>query len=160
MQTRRGDRNAGGGPTGRGRERATATTLSYVLTLAITAVLASGLLIAGGGVVENQRQETTADALEVVGQQLGSRLAAADRLVNAGDANVTVRGSYPDTIAGSTYAIEVRAGPPTRLVLTATRVDASVTITVATETPVATGSLAGGDVVIVVRGGDLEVRAA
>lgn len=156
-----------GGPRGlplsparasRSRDRGTATALSYVLTLSITALLASGLLLAGGSAVEDQREATTRDAMEVVGQQIASRVAAADRLAATGATEVTVRGSFPDALAGSTYSVRVRSGSPATLVLNATGVDASVTVTVATGTPVAAGNVPGGDVEIVLTGGTLEVR--
>lgn len=144
------------------RDRATATTLSYVLTLGITAVLISGLLVAAGGTVESQREATTREALEVVGQQLSSRLMAADRLVEAGATELTVRGSYPEAIAGSTYTVTVAGGPPSapaEITLAANGVRVRVTVRAATHTPVADASLAGGDVEIVLTGGQLEVRS-
>nr|WP_073309676.1 hypothetical protein [Halobaculum gomorrense] len=130
-----------------------------MLTLSITALLASGLLVAGGGLVEDQRRATTQDAMEVVGQQVGSRLAAADRLVAAGATEVTVRGTFPETLTGSSYAIEIDPGSPTTLTLTARSVDASVTVSVATNATVAAGTVSGGDVAIVYAGGALEVRS-
>ena len=142
------------------RDRATATALSYVLTLGITALLISGLLIAAGNTVEQQREDTTREALEVVGQQLTARLMAADRLVGANGTDVVVRGSYPDSVAGSTYSIAVRSGPPPTVALNATVTGVSVTVTAATTTPVADASLSGGDVEIVYTGGQLEVRSA
>lgn len=152
-RARRGDR------TGR-TDRATATALSYVLTLGITALLISGLLIAAGGAVDRQREDTTREALEVVGQQLSSRLMAADRLAATGASEVTVRGAYPDTVAGSTYSIVVRSGPPTEIEITATGSRVTVTVGVANRTPVAETSVPGGDVEIVLTGGQLEVRSA
>lgn len=144
------------------RDRGTATALSYVLTLGITAILISGLLVAAGGTVESQREATTAEALEVVGQQLASRLAAADRLAEAGATDLEVRGGYPDAIAGSTYTVTIDGGDPpdpTAISLAATGVRVSVTVSVRTHTPVADASLAGGDVEVVLAGGRLEVRS-
>ncbi|UIO98515.1 hypothetical protein Hbl1158_08050 [Halobaculum sp. CBA1158] len=141
-------------------DRATATTLSYVLTLGITALLISGLLIAAGGAVEQQREDTSREAMEVVGQQLSSRLMAADRLVGAGGSEVVVRGSYPETIAGDTYSIAVRSGSPATIEVTGTGTRVSVSVTAATNTPVADTTVPGGDVEIVYAGGQLEVRDA
>lgn len=131
-----------------------------MLTLGITALLISGLLVAAGGAVESQREDTTREAMEVVGQQLSSRLMAADRLVAAGGSEVTVRGSYPETVAGSTYSIVVRSGSPATIELTATGTAVSVTVGTATHTPVADATVSGGDVEIVYTGGQLEVRGA
>ncbi|QZP37779.1 DUF7266 family protein [Halobaculum magnesiiphilum] len=142
------------------RDRGTATTLSYVLTLGITALLISGLLVAAGGAVESQREDTTREAMEVVGQQLSSRLMAADRLVAAGGSEVSVRGTYPETVAGSTYSIAIEPGSPATIELTATGTRVSVTVAAPTRTPVAETTLSGGDVEIVYAGGQLEVREA
>ncbi|MFC6793890.1 hypothetical protein ACFQFH_05450 [Halobaculum halobium] len=129
-----------------------------MLTLGITALLISGLLVAAGGAVEQQREDTTREALEVVGQQLSSRLMAADRLVGAGGSEVAVRGSYPETVAGTTYSVAVRSGSPTTIELTATGTRVSVTVAAATRTPVADATVSGGDVTVVYAGGQLEVR--
>ncbi|WP_435063956.1 DUF7266 family protein [Halobaculum sp. EA56] len=154
---------SGGRPSqarGRGgrRDRATSTTLSYVLTLGITAVLISGLLVAAGGTVERQREDTTREALQVIGQQLSARLMAADRLVAAGATEVSVDVAFPGTVAGTTYSVTVRSGPPPTVEVTATDVRVSVVVGAATRTPVANASLAGGDVEIVYTGSRLEVR--
>ncbi|GAA0195121.1 DUF7266 family protein [Halobaculum roseum] len=142
------------------RDRGTATTLSYVLTLGITALLISGLLVAAGGAVESQREDTTRETMEVVGQQLSSRLMAADRLVAAGGSEVAVRGAYPGTVAGSTYSIAVEPGSPATIELTATGTRVSVTVAAPARTPVAETTVSGGDVEIVYVGGQLEVREA
>ncbi|MFC7136779.1 hypothetical protein ACFQRB_10330 [Halobaculum litoreum] len=131
-----------------------------MLTLGITALLISGLLVAAGGTVDSQREATTREGLEVVGQQLAGRLVAADRLVAAGADEVVVRGSYPDTIAGTTYTVEVVPGDPATIALSTTSVDVRVSVSAATATPVAAASVSGGDLEIVYTGADLEVRSA
>lgn len=156
----RGGSHSDATPPRSDHDRATATTLSYVLTLGITALLISGLLVAAGGTVESQREDTTREAMEVVGQQLSSRLMAADRLVAAGGSEVTVRGSYPETVAGSTYSIVVRSGSPATIELTATGTRVSVTVAAATRTPVANTTVSSGDVEIVYAGGQFEVHSA
>lgn len=162
VPSRRSGRRTGGSATRpqADRDRATATTLSYVLTLGITALLISGLLVAAGGTVESQREDTTREAMEVVGQQLSARLMAADRLVAAGGSEVSVRATYPETVAGSTYSIAVRSGSPTTIELTATGTRVSVTVAAATRTPVGDTTVSGGDVEVVYDGGQLEVRDA
>lgn len=145
------------------RDRATATTLSYVLTLGITALLISGLIAAAGGTVDRQREDTAREAMEVVGQQLASRLMAADRLAETGASEVTVRGEYPETLAGVAYTITITGGgggTPTTIVLSSAQLDGTVTVTAATRTPVANASVSGGDVDIVLVGGQLEVQSS
>ncbi|MFC7098600.1 DUF7266 family protein [Halobaculum marinum] len=150
----------GGCRTRPARDRATSTALSYVLTLGITALLISGLLIAAGGTVDSQRTATTQEALEVVGQQLSSRLMAADRLVVAGGDEVVVRGTYPDAVSGTRYTVTITPGDPVTIELAASSVDVTVTVAAATNTTVAPASVSGGDVEIVYTGGQLEVQSA
>jgi hypothetical protein len=140
-------------------DRAVSTTLSYVLTLTITAMLASGLLIAAGSVVEDRQETVVRDELEVAGNQLASRLMAADRLVETGAEVVTVQVPLPDSVAGSGYTVAVEPASD-RIVLEATGVETSVSVSYATHTGVAAASLSGGDLEIALDGGQLEVRSA
>ncbi len=140
-------------------ERGVSTTLSYVLTLTITALLASGLLISAGAFVENRQEETARDELDVIGQQLTARLMAADRLAASGAENVTVRMQFPETVAGSQYTIEVQPGSD-RIVLNTTSIDATARVTYTTRTSVSAVRVNGGNLEIVLSGGNLEVRAA
>lgn len=144
----------------RRQDRGTATTLSYVLTLGITALLISGLIAAAGGTVDRQREDTAREAMEVVGQQLASRLMAADRLAESGASDVTIRGEYPETLAGVGYTITVTGGSPTTIELSSAQLDITVTVTAATRTPVSNVSVSGGDVDIVLVGGELEVQSS
>jgi len=136
------------------------TTLSYVLTLTITAALVSGLLIAAGTAVEDRRQEVARDQMDVVGQGLAARLAAADRLTATGsEPTVRVEVSMPRSVAGANYRIEAADGDPATLTLSSDDVEASVQVSVPLRTPLNGGEIRGGDVAIVLTdGGALEVR--
>lgn len=151
-------------PAGRLRadNRAVTTTLSYVLTLTITAALVSGLLIAAGSAVEDRRQEVARDELNVVGQGLGARLAAADRLAATGtDPAVRVAVSMPRSVGGASYRIEAADGDPATLILSSDDADTSVRVSVPLRTPLNGTDVRGGDVAIVLTdGGALEVRPA
>lgn len=142
-------------------DRGVSTTLSYVLTLGITAVLISGLVLAAGGIVESQQRSVAREELRVIGQQLGARLLAADRLARAGGTAVRVEYAAAGTAGGSDYRIEIRGGDPVRISLNATDVDAAVTVTVPLRTTAVDTSVRGGSVEIVLTGaGELEVRKA
>lgn len=143
-----------------GTDRAATTTLSYVLALAITVTLSGGLLLAAGGAIDERREATATDELRVVGQQLGARLAAADRLTEGGASTVRIRADAPGRIAGSTYTVELVGGSPAELRLNATRPAVSVSVTVPVRTNVSESSVAGGDVVVVLTDDGLEVRSA
>ncbi|WP_230455241.1 hypothetical protein [Halorubrum sp. BV1] len=97
-------------------ERAVSVTVGYVLTLAIGALLLSGVVIAVGGVIDGQTQRTVESELSVAGQTAVANLEAADRLARAAEADrpgsegavtVTVEADLPSRIAGRTYRIAV-----------------------------------------------------
>ena len=147
-------------------DRGVSTTLGYVLTLAITTVLVSGLLIAVGGFVSGQNERVTRSELDVVGQRLATDVEAADRLVEAGSADggsnatVVVRSRLPERVAGRTYRVAVNESGRGRLVLSASDPDVSVEVSVVTDVAVANATLGGGPVRIAFDGGKLEVSSA
>ncbi|MFC7155115.1 hypothetical protein ACFQPA_06550 [Halomarina halobia] len=142
-------------------DRATSVQIGYTLSLAITAVLISGVLITAGGVVDSRQEQTVRSELTVVGERIAADLMTADRLATAGGSEVRVDVSLPARVAGASYRVTVdtSASPP-RLVLTSD--DPSVTVTVAFDstTAVDAGTIAGGDLRIVLTPSDtLEVRS-
>ena len=142
-------------------DRGLSTTVSYVLTLSITALLIIGLILATSGAVESQRQTVTREELRVIGQQIASRLLAADRLAATGAETVRIEYTAPSDVAGSDYRIEVRDGDPATLYLNATDLDTSVSIPVSADADVVETSVRGGGIEIVLTDpGELEVRAA
>lgn len=157
------DRATGGVRALVGDERAVSTTLAYTLTLSITAVLVSGLLIAGGGLIEDQRQAITRDELTVSGQQLAGGLEDADRLAGAAEDGTVKVGIWlpADVGAGGEYSLRLVNHPtdadqPARgtVVVDAESVDVSRNVSFRTEYPVANKTLPGGPVTIVVEDDD------
>jgi hypothetical protein len=143
-------------------DRAVSTALGYVLALAISSLLISGLLLAAGGFVEGQREEVIRSELRVVGQTLVADTEGADRLASAVDGDVRVKSTLPRRVGSSTYSIEIGSGPfgpqSREVLLTASSVDVSVSLLLVTNTTVATGTVEGGELVIVSDGTQLEVR--
>ncbi|MGZ0745672.1 DUF7266 family protein [Haloparvum sp. AD34] len=143
-----------------GTDRAVSTTLSYVLTLSITALLASGLIMAAGSTVESRQESVVEEELEVLGQQFASKMLAADRLATNGTKTVRVELTAPSQVAGSSYRLTVADGAPPTIRLEARNVDVDVTITVPLDTPVVDTTIRGGDARIVLTdSGELEVRS-
>lgn len=135
-------------------DRAISTTVGYVITLGITSLLVTGLLIAGGGFVQDTRQGTVQDELEVVGQQLAADIASADRLAAAGGSGGEVRidRELPDKVTGRTYSLSIAdstSGPSkVTLTLSTEDPDVSVDVTVYVQRDVGSATLQGGDVVV------------
>ncbi|WP_123623453.1 hypothetical protein [Halorubrum sp. CSM-61] len=97
-------------------ERGVSVTVGYVLTLAIGAVLLSGVAIGVGGVVDSQTDRAVRGDLSVFGQTAAANVESADRLARAaeadrsnatGAANVSVAVDLPTRAAGIPYRITV-----------------------------------------------------
>ena len=134
-------------------DRAVSSTVTYVLTMAITAALLAGLITAAGGLVKNQRTQAVRNELHVVGERMAGELTSADGLVQAGtQPTVRLRASHQRQVAGRYYSVEVVTDgkPPCSsaecLVLGTD--DVTVTVPFATKTPVEPGNVSGGTVVI------------
>lgn len=141
--------------------RAVSTTVGYTLAIAITAILISGLLIAGGSFVEDQRETVLQTELRVIGQQISADIEQADRLVGASSGSsvtVTIEKQFPDRIAGSPYTVSLTSGSPHELRLRSTSPEVVVTVSLTTHfAGVADSSVNGGIVVIDYDGSDLVI---
>jgi len=149
----RGDAPSPGAAAG----RAVSITVNYVIVLAITAVLVSGLLIGAGGYVQDQRTEVVREELTVAAEQLAAGVEDADRLSRAAARSRSVRVGVglPARVAGESYRIEVAEVPtpadqPARheLTLRSAGSDVSVTLTLSTLVDIDEGSVNGGLVVV------------
>ena len=143
--------------------RATSTALGYVLSLGIAAILVSGLIIAGGGLMEGQRDQSARIELQVIGQTVADDLASASRLADCESCRVRLRIDVPSRVAGEAYRIrvvEVDSPHIHRLALTTGRTNAAANVTVRTTLPVAETTVAGGALVVEYdpAAGVLEVR--
>lgn len=135
--------------------RAVSTAVGYVLTLAIAAVLLSGVAIGVGGVLESQTERAVHGDLSVVGQGVAADLESADRLARAAEAgrtdpdvesseasaSVAVDVDAPRRVAGIPYTVEVG---PDEVTVRTSRPDASVEIRHAARVDVENASLRGG----------------
>lgn len=136
--------------------RGVSTALGYVITLGITAVLVSGLLVAGGSLVKSEREVVATDQLEIAGEQLATGLADGDRLAStSGDGTVRVELWLPSEAGSSDYTLRIEpqstpAGQPheTRLVADASTLGVSQSVTIRTNAEVAAATVQGGPVVV------------
>ncbi|MFC6732325.1 MULTISPECIES: hypothetical protein [unclassified Haladaptatus] len=139
--------------------RGVSSTLNYVLGLGVATVLVMGLLIAGGNLIEDQREQVTRNELSVLGQQVVSDLAAADRFTQEGG-EVTLNRDLPKSVAGQTYRITVthNTGQQYYLTLTSARTDTLVRIEFVSKTTISPSSVDGGPIKIVGDGAVVEVQ--
>lgn len=131
-------------------DRAVSFTLNYVLNLGIAALLVTGLVIAGGDYIGEQRESVVRSELEVFGHQLAAAVEQSDRLARAGDTQkLRLNHTAPAKTAKSTYTIGVDPGTPeSDLHLNSTELNVTVTVEVETTTPLAAGTVNGGPVTI------------
>ena len=133
------------------RNRAVSTTISYTLTLTIATLLVTGLVVAGGNFVSDRQTEVVREELSVIGQQVASDLAQADRLVRAADRSdptVTITRAYPERVAGGNYRISLDTTDD-NIVLESTDPAVTVTVSIVTVTPYGDSSVDGGRVRVI-----------
>ena len=142
-------------------DRAVSVTVGYVLNFAIASILVSGLLIAGGGLIERQTEQVTEDELSVIGHQLADDISSADRLVRAGDvSNLSIRSDLPQRTAGGGYTVNITVdGNDGEIVLRTNAPEVVVTVPFRVQSSLSGGTLEGGPVRIEYDGG-LEVVSA
>lgn len=143
----------------RADDRAVSTTLAYVLALAITTLLVSGLFVAAGDFVGDERERVVRSELEVVGHTVAAKVEAADRLASAnGTAAVAVSADLPERVGGVGYRIAVAPSGSNRIELWTRNPRVNVTVRAATNRSLASSTVTGGSVVVEYdAGGDLEV---
>ena len=139
-------------------DRAVSTVVNYVLNIAVATILMSTLLIAGTGLVDDQRERTVRTELRVVGNQLADGIAATDRLANANRTqSVVIRRDLPRKVTGETYTIAVHGGSDPYLLLSTIEpdVEVGVNLTLLTdtsddpETTLVDATVSGGDLRLV-----------
>ncbi|WP_276300703.1 DUF7266 family protein [Halorussus lipolyticus] len=135
-------------------DRGVSTTLGYVLNLTVATLVVTGLLVAGGDIVADQREQTVRSELQVIGQQLAADLVAADELAvtadgGAGD-TLRIERQLPREVAGRTYSIDLRnpGSDQPYLRLSATDTDLTVRVELTLETPLAESSVRGQQILI------------
>jgi len=143
-------------------ERGVSPVFGYVLTLGISTLLISGLIVATGGYVDDQRERTSRSELRVIGQQVSADIAAADRLNRTeGASDVVVQRKLPEGVVGSEYVVRLvnNTNGPTQpyLRLTTAQPDVTAEVGVTTQTAVINSSAGGGDIKIRVKSGGIEV---
>lgn len=146
--------------------RATSITLNYVLVLGISTVLVTGLIVAGGSFVEDQRETVIEGELKIIGNHLAANLEQVDRYVNANESSnpdtAYINQTFQQQVTGSTYQVELINNSGTdQVLLTSTNGNVDVRVNVSVRTPVDGGAaVTGGTVSAAYEGGQLVIRNA
>ena len=124
-----------------GSDRAATPALTYVLAIGITAILVSGLLISSSGFVDDRRESTVREELEIVGERIAASVSALDA-ASASGGTVSRRIEIPATILDTKYyvdladcdgnetCLELRAADPTMDVVVTVPVENRSVVTV------------------------------
>lgn len=132
-------------------DRGQAITFEYTMGIGIAVVLVTGLLIAGGGFISDQRSSAGRAELQVIGQQIAADVEAADRLIAStkdADPTVQIRRRLPRDVAGGHYQIELVEAADPYISLASTDPDLTVSVDFVNHTAVRESSIAGGPVLI------------
>lgn len=136
----------------RADDRGTSTVLAYVLALGVTAILIGGLIVGGSGFVDTQRENIAETELQIAGQQLASNIESADRLTADDISELSISRSLRRNVATGSYQISIEERPESNqsyeLVLQTSAPSVTVSVRFRSETPVRTGTVNGGDVLI------------
>lgn len=139
-------------------DRGLSSTISYVLGLAIMAILITGLLIAGTDFVDSQRKSVVETETTVIAQQLAADLERADRLARAGEGTTDLRieQRFPGQVSGVPYDVElIEQSGDNYVNVSAPQADVSTAVVVPTETAIRDGARAdGGQIAIVLEDAD------
>lgn len=117
-------------------DRAVSTAISYVLVVSLALLLTTGLILGTESLIQDEREETVRQQLEVVGQQLAGTVMTVDRFneTEAVPETAAVTRPFPARVAGSQYQVGVLADDPDRgrytLYLDAVDIDVNVTVPV------------------------------
>jgi len=90
-------------------DRAVSIAVTHILTIGITTILITGLLVAGSGLLEGEKSDATRSELRTIGNRLGAEMSSAYYTAQDSEqAEVTVRATHPEFVAGDSYNVELR----------------------------------------------------
>lgn len=128
------------------RDRGVSITLNYILALGISALLVTGLLVAGGNFVQDQRERVIEGEMTIIGQHLASNMESVDRYANASDGDIEaayINQTFQSSVTGSSYSIQLEENPD-QLVLQSNSPSVTVRINTTVEHDLDTDSFANG----------------
>jgi FlaG/FlaF family flagellin (archaellin) len=124
----------------RSDDRSVSFVVNYVLVIAITAVLITGIIIAGGSFVEDQREQVIAGEMRIIGNHVAGNLEQVDRYVRAGlgpPSDAYINQSFGTDVTGSTWSVELdERGDTSQVVVNSTRPEVSVRVNTTVQTDI------------------------
>lgn len=130
--------------------RGASITVTYTMTVAISAVLIMGLLVSAGGLVDRQRDRATQLQFEDIGTKVTSELVSVDQFVTAtGDDSVSNRLTLPTHVAGNPYDLILEtSGSAATLTVSSGGASSSVAFDLQPQADVCPTAVDGGAVLV------------
>ena len=89
-------------------DRGVSIAVSHIMTIAITAILISGLMFGAGSLLEGEKDRSAGQSLETIGERLSGEISSVDRLADDEETEtLRVTVDHPRTVSGSQYTIEL-----------------------------------------------------
>jgi hypothetical protein len=149
--------------------RGVSSAITYALVITITLTLTAGLLFGTESLIQQNREQTAVEQMEVVEQRVATTVETTYRLAESSSPDpsperVRVTRELPDRLAGSQYHIELEdpTGDAARIEVELVEFDAATETTVRLEVEFgdpdfSEASVNGGDIAVVYDPGDNEV---
>jgi len=135
-------------------DRGVSVAVSHIMTIAITAILISGLMFGAGSLLEGEKDRSAGQSLETIGEGLSGEISSVDRLADEETETLRVTVDHPQRVSGSQYTIDLEDGDCSAplvdgqcLVLTSHGGDVEVGVPVNASADLE-GSVTGGTLVI------------
>ncbi|MFP8953618.1 hypothetical protein ACLI4Z_11670 [Natrialbaceae archaeon A-arb3/5] len=137
--------------------------------MGITTILIAGLVMSSGTLLEVHSNQGAEQSLETVGERLAGELERADQLATTDDDTVNITADHPQTVAGSSYTVELQedcddplldtGGEYNCIRLSSNGADAAVHVPVSNEIDLDTdGPVTGGTIEIRHSDGEVAIR--
>lgn len=137
------------------RCRGVSITLNYVIVLGLSSILVTGLIVAGGTFVEQQRNSVAEGELNVIGTHIAGNVQQVDRYVEAGNGTETayINQTFQPDVSGAPYRIRLvepdSSTEPAQLHLDVQGANVDVKINVSVRTAVIESQADGGTIAVV-----------
>ncbi|MHC3437526.1 DUF7266 family protein [Natrialbaceae archaeon A-gly3] len=97
-------------------DRGVSIAVSHVMSIAITAILISGMMFGASALLEGEKDRSAGQSLETIGERLSGEISSVDRLADEDTETLRVTVDHPRTVSGSQYTIDLEEECSTPLI--------------------------------------------
>jgi hypothetical protein len=89
-------------------DRAVSIAVTHILTIGITTILISGLLVAGSGLLESEKDSATRSELRTIGNRMvGEMISANQSAPDQTGESIILEVNHPSQVAGNNYRVSI-----------------------------------------------------